>query len=105
MVLKGYARWGGWPRGKLAYWKTYSYCEGIHPEEVYDFNFELVIVLFLETQVVLVPSANTGKETYKKLRCLYVPTVQFRVRNGRGGTGVYYRVIPKELAQAEGTRH
>lgn len=87
------ARGGGWPRGKLAYRKTYSYCGGIHPEEVYDFNFELVIVLFLETQVVLVLSANTGKETYKKLVCLYVPSVQLRVRNGRGRTGVYYRRV------------
>lgn len=77
--------------GKLAYRKAYSYCGGIHPEEVYDFNFELVIVLFLQTQVALVPSANTGKETYKKLMCLYVPGVQLRVRNGRGRTGVYYR--------------
>lgn len=82
------ARGGGWPRGKLAYPKTYSYCGGIHPGEVYDFNFELVIVLFLETQVVLVPSANTGKETHKKLLCLYVPSVQLRVKNGRAGQGM-----------------
>lgn len=78
--------------GKLAYQKTCSYCGGTYPKEVYDFNFELVIVLVLETQVVLVPSANTGKETYKKLMCLYVLGVQLRVRNSRGKTGVCYKM-------------
>lgn len=80
----------GWPGGNLHIRKHTVNVEGYIARKS-EFNFELAIVIFLETQVVLVPSANTGNETYKKFMCLYVPGVQLRVRNGRGRTGVYYR--------------
>lgn len=57
---------------------------------------------------MLVLPTNTGKETYKRLVCLYVPGGQLRGRGGRAGSileGPSPGDSPKELAQAGGIRH
>lgn len=101
---------GGVARGKLAYRKTHNYCGGIHRKEVYEFNFELAIVLFLETQIAGPLSKHWQRdlqETHVSL-CSWCPTqAQEWQGQDRGNIieGPRLEVIPKELSQAEGTRH